>query len=53
MTDRETRALLRFAGYFSWGTDAWIHEDDLGTVLSTEDAVADAVERSKERQAQL
>lgn len=30
---------LRAAGFFSWGSDAWIHEDDEGTVMSTADAL--------------
>jgi hypothetical protein len=39
------------AGFFRWGADAWIQEDDLGTVLSTEEALDVAVEMSKERMA--
>jgi hypothetical protein len=31
--------VLRRLGWFSWGKDAWIHQDDEGTVLSTNDAL--------------
>lgn len=31
--------ILRRHGWFSWGPDSWIHEDDLGTVVGTEDAL--------------
>lgn len=37
---RMERALLRLSGYFPWGYDAWIHESDEGTVLTTSEALA-------------
>lgn len=43
VNDPLATALLKRAGYFRWGVDAWIHEDDQFTVLSTADAVERAV----------
>jgi hypothetical protein len=33
--------LLKLAGYFPWGFGSWIHESDEGTVLTTEEALAE------------
>jgi len=36
-------------GFFTWGTDdAWIHEDDEGTVMNAIDAIDLALERERE-----
>ena len=40
-----TRFWLVRNRYFSWGHDAWIHEDDEGTVMSTLDAIDDCIRR--------
>jgi len=39
---RAERKVLVLSGYFPWGGDAWIHEDDEGTVMSGRDALAAA-----------
>lgn len=41
MTDQKKleAALLRERGWFLWGYDAWIHEADEGTVLTTAEAL--------------
>jgi hypothetical protein len=49
LTDAED-ALIRSQGFFPWGRNAWINEDDMGTVLPTEDALADAIARAREAQ---
>lgn len=41
-------ALIRSQGFFPWGRNAWINDDDYGTVLETGDALADAIERARE-----
>lgn len=39
--ERAEKALLLRSGYFQWGKNGWIHEDDEGTVMSTADALDD------------
>lgn len=34
---------LQEAGFFAWGHGAWIHRDDEGTVMSTDDALERAI----------
>ncbi|MDQ1584574.1 MAG: hypothetical protein QOF36_2628 [Microbacteriaceae bacterium] len=41
-------ALIRSQGFYPWGRNAWINEDDDGTVYETGDALAEAVARSRE-----
>lgn len=47
LTDAED-ALIRSQGFFPWGRNAWINEDDMGTVMETGDALADATQRARE-----
>ena len=44
--DWVTIRLLKLSGFFSWGKDSWVHEEDEGTVVSTEDAL-EAVKSGK------
>lgn len=37
--DRHIRRTLQIAGYEPWGKDAWIHYDDEGEVVDTQEAL--------------
>jgi hypothetical protein len=38
-------ALLTYAGYFPWGFGSWVRQDEEGEVLTTEEALEEAVDR--------
>lgn len=37
--DRHIRKTLQIAGYNPWGKDAWVHRDDDGDVVDTQEAL--------------
>jgi len=47
------RRWLQLHGFFAWGQDAWIHEDDEGHVMSTADAIDLSIARDLAHKADL
>ncbi len=44
LSDREYKLALS-EGFFAWGKGAWIHEDDLGWVMDTEQMLEELTQR--------